>query len=54
MPTCGTRYYRYDELEHKWVMQYANDLTQIKKKRIINALETVTKDMGIWCDESSW
>ncbi len=50
MPTCGTRYYRYDELEHKWVMQYANDLTPDQKKRIINALETVAKDMGIWCE----
>src|SRR6478735_8031968 len=50
MPTCGTRYYRYDELDHKWVMQYAHDLSADQKERIINALETVAKDMGIWCE----
>lgn len=51
MPTCGTRYYRYDELEHKWVMQYAEDLTKEQKAKIVDALETVAKDMGIWCDK---
>lgn len=51
MPTCGTRYYRYDELDAKWVMQYAEDLTKEQKAKIINALETVAKEMGIWCDK---
>lgn len=50
MPTCGTRYYRYDELESKWVLQYANDLTKEQKKRIMAALEDVAKEMGIWCE----
>ena len=50
MPTCGTRYYRYDVLSHKWVMQYAEDLTKEQKQKIVKALETVAKDMGIWCD----
>src|ERR1700749_581980 len=27
MPTCGTRYLRYDELEDKWKIQYAEDLS---------------------------
>ena len=27
MPTCGTRYYRYSELDQDWKMQYAEDLT---------------------------
>ena len=51
MPTCGTRYYRYDELEHKWVLQYAEDLTKEQKKKIVDALETVAKEMGIWCED---
>lgn len=51
MPTCGTRYYRYDELEHKWVLQYAEDLSKEQKKQIVEALETVAKDMGIWCEK---
>jgi len=50
MPTCGTRYYRYDELEAKWVLQYAEDLTKEQKKQIVEALEKVAKEMGIWCD----
>ncbi len=50
MPTCGTRYYRYDELDAKWVMQYAEDLTKEQKAKIVTALETVAKEMGIWCD----
>lgn len=50
MPTCGTRYYRYDELDAKWVMQYAEDLTKEQKAKIATALETVAKEMGIWCD----
>lgn len=48
MPTCGTRYYRYSELEDKWVLQYAEDLSREQKERVIQALETVAKEMGIW------
>ena len=51
MPTCGTRYYRYDELESKWVMQYAEDLTKEQKTQVVDALEKVAKEMGIWCDK---
>ena len=50
MPTCGTRYYRYDELEKKWVMQYSYDLSTEQKERIVAALESVAKEMEIWCD----
>lgn len=50
MPTCGTRYYRYDELANEWKLQYANDLTADQKKRIIDALESTAKEMDIWVD----
>ena len=50
MPTCGTRYYRYDELAQKWAMQYAEDLSTEQKTRIIHALEGVAKEMNIWCE----
>ncbi len=50
MPTCGTRYYRYDPELKEWQLQYANDLTKDQKHRIVTALEDVAKDMGIWCD----
>lgn len=50
MPTCGTRYYRYDELEHKWVLQYAEDLSKEQKAKIVDVLEKTAKEMGIWCE----
>ncbi len=50
MPTCGTRYYRYDELDHKWSLQYSEDLTKEQKEQIVKALEETAKEMGIWCD----
>lgn len=48
MPTCGTRYYRYDELKKQWAIQYAEDLTESEKKRIENVTEKVAKDAGLW------
>jgi phosphomannomutase len=48
MPTCGTRYYRYNELEAKWALQYAEDLSTEQKKRIRTALESVAREMDLW------
>lgn len=48
MPTCGTRYYRYDELKHEWAKQYAEDLTEEQKKRIIEVLESSARAVGLW------
>lgn len=48
MPTCGTRYYRYDELRTEWKLQYAEDLSEEEKKRIIAVTEKSAKDMGLW------
>lgn len=48
MPTCGTRYYRYDELKKEWVQQYAEDLTADEKKQIIEVLEASAKEVGLW------
>lgn len=50
MPTCGTRYYRYDELNKKWALQYAEDLSKEQKGQIIKVLEKTAKEMGLWCD----
>ena len=50
MPTCGTRYYRYDELKQDWVLQYAEDLTEAQKKKIVDALEKVSKELGLWVE----
>lgn len=39
MPTCGTRYYRYDEAKDDWALQYAEDLSKVQKSKIIKVLE---------------
>lgn len=51
MPTCGTRYYRYDELESEWQIQYAEDLSAAEKKRIIEVLEASAREADLWADK---
>lgn len=48
MPTCGTRYYRYDELDSEWRLQYAEDLSKEQKQQIIDVLEASAKELGLW------
>lgn len=48
MPTCGTRYYRYDGLDKEWKLQYAEDLTEEQKKLIQDVLEASAKELGLW------
>lgn len=50
MPTCGTRYYKFNLEKNDWQLQYANDLTDDQKRQIATVLEEVAKEMGIWCD----
>jgi phosphomannomutase len=38
MPTCGTRYYLFDESSDKWEKIYAEDFTEEQKIRILKAL----------------
>jgi len=53
MPTCGTRYYRYNEIEEKWQKQYAEDLTESQKNEVIKILEEEAKKLGLW-REKTW
>lgn len=50
MPTCGTRYYRYDEIEEDWQLQYAEDLTKEQKMLAIKVLEEEARNLGLWCN----
>lgn len=50
MPTCGTRYYRYDELKDDWALQYAEDLSEAQKNDIVKALEKVSKELNLWVE----
>lgn len=51
MPTCGTRYYRYDELQKTWLLRYAEDLTPDEKQTIIDVTEKAAKAAGLWPKE---
>ena len=48
MPTCGTRYYRFNEVHKGWELQYAEDLTADEKTKIAAALESAAKELGYW------
>ena len=48
MPTCGTRYYRFDVADNEWQLQYAEDLTAEEKAIIAKVLEESAKEAGYW------
>lgn len=48
MPTCGTRYYRYEDIGGEWKLQYAEDLSESEKKRIIEVTEKAAREAGLW------
>jgi len=48
MPTCGTQYYRYDELNEDWKLQYAENLNDEEKKRVFEVLEASARELGLW------
>lgn len=51
MPTCGTRYYRYEQIRGEWKIQYAEDLTSKEKRQIIDVLEKTAKEVGLWVEK---
>jgi len=53
MPTCGTRYYRFDESINDWALQYAEDLTDDEKTKIKVVLEDAAKQTGYWPEDSA-
>lgn len=52
MPTCGTRYYRYDAITKEWKLIYSEDIPEKDKKRIIDTLVDATKKCGYYEDNS--
>ncbi len=48
MPTCGTRYYRFDAAAGDWVMRYTNEPTPQQKQLAVEVLTKVTKELGLW------
>lgn len=51
MPTCDTRYYRYEQIRGEWKIQYAEDLTSKEKRQIIDVLEKTAKEVGLWVEK---
>lgn len=51
MPTCGTRYYRFDSGKNTWDLIYEEDLTSEQKSIIIDVLTKGAKKLGIWEDK---
>ncbi len=52
MPTSGTRYYRFDAASGDWREEYAEDLTEEQKKKIIKALEEGLLESGHKSDKT--
>jgi len=46
MPTCGTRYHRYNASKGEWDLVYAEDIPQKDKKKIVDALNKGFDDLG--------
>jgi hypothetical protein len=46
MPTCGTRYYKFDLNKNAWQKVYAEDFTDAQKKEIITVLEAALDELG--------
>ncbi|OGL22037.1 HAD family hydrolase [Candidatus Saccharibacteria bacterium RIFCSPHIGHO2_01_FULL_45_15] len=51
MPTCGTRYYRYDELAKEWKIQYAEDLSADQKAEILKVVEQSAREVHLWAEK---
>ena len=48
MPTCGTRYYRWNADHSNWDQVYANDLSQDERERAIKSLRQRAHEQGVW------
>lgn len=51
MPTCGTRYYRFEG--GTWVQRYAYDLEPEVAARAVASLEHHARELGLW-EERPW
>ncbi len=51
MPTCGTRYYRYDLEKADWHKVYAEDFTESEKRKIIGAMNKVLDELHMRADK---
>ena len=50
MPTCGTRYHRWDGSE--WAQVYAEDLTPEQVAQTMSVLEEGSRELGLWAEDT--
>jgi phosphomannomutase len=50
LPTCGTRFYQYQDRD--WKLLYAEDFTPAQKKKIIDALNDAVNKSGFKADKT--
>ncbi len=48
LPTCGTRYFRYDEVTGEWKKIYVENLSDEQKERTIKALKEGAQKLNLW------
>src|SRR5438445_259184 len=53
MPTCGTRYMKYEASKKQWEQVYAEDFTNAEKKKIMKVLQYVTAGLG-YQEKETW
>lgn len=51
MPTCGTRYLRFQD--GKWVTVYAHDLSEEERNSAISAIRERAEELGLW-ESTTW
>jgi hypothetical protein len=47
MPTCGTQYYTYDEVNNNWKIAYREDLTEQEKNDVTSAFNKALDTLGL-------
>lgn len=52
MPTCGTRYYKFDATKSDWVEMYAENFTDEQKQKITAALNKGFDDLNMRADKT--
>ncbi len=48
MPTCGTRYYRWNPDGADWKLVYGRDMSKAQRRLVIDAVERAARDLGLW------
>lgn len=48
MPTCGTKFFAYDQSHRDWEPIYEHNIPKNDRKKIIDVIEKSAKQIGLW------